>query len=710
MSTQLYFNPFIPAFSNLGVPLPASQLHFFVSGTLTRADIFSDETMQVPLPNPVIADMAGKYPDIYLDESIVYRVMQLDSNGNSIGDDIDPYIPGFAGVGAPGPANNTYTSIEDLAASPVSNVSATLVLDGRRTDYFHVTTDESDNPLAIASDISGYWFPQSSEGISFNQSGAGAAIKTTEQKLREFRTAADFGAVGDAVLSADRTTLTGTDDTDAIQAAIDALPSGSFLDGLGKTYRVKILFLKSEMSLINFNFIADGNGNTDWSVVQIGNDLLTEDGYLNSPAGVASYAASANAAIGIRNILIDNVHIHGNRHNQTNVETETEPNAARDGGKHGFSLKGNVSNVTIRNSSAIYCGTDGLQIYRGLGLALFTDNDFAFRNIRVENCDFSFNRRHGGSGDSIDGFLSRNCTYNDNGQPIDGGLTIGDTGELLDGLEYGNGFDMEGYGIGSNVRNVRFEGGSALRNARSGLLFLEPVDQDDPAFEVRSKIEIIDFDMDSGTRNITGEFCLTITSALANEAKVAAYNDIYISGGCHKGAYLFRSVDGFRIVGVDQQVPAISSIDATPWVYGIFLINAINGKWRNSTTNNHTIFLALSSNISKDDLVVYASAPWSPGSFAAGQLKTITLPMPGVTALDAQWKVEGVFGGLYGPANAYLVPNCYASFPSGNAQMSLINTKQEKRNDAGDTIIDDGVVVADDGYTVTLRATKNIAP
>lgn len=147
MSTQLYFNPFIPAFSNLGVPLPASQLHFFVSGTLTRADIFSDKDMQVPLPNPVIADMSGKYPDIYLDENIVYRVMQLDSNGNTIGDDIDPYIPGSTGSQE---AQEARLAAEAAEAGAVAAEQVVMEQVGLATAQVNLATIEATNAATAA--------------------------------------------------------------------------------------------------------------------------------------------------------------------------------------------------------------------------------------------------------------------------------------------------------------------------------------------------------------------------------------------------------------------------------------------------------------------------------------------------------------------------------------------------------------------------------
>ena len=102
MSTLLYYNPFVPAFSNTGVAIPKAQLYFFLTGTLTLANIYADAAGLVPLANPVRANLAGKYVDIYLDSTITYRVRQVDQKGVAVGDDIDPYTPGRALKGDPG--------------------------------------------------------------------------------------------------------------------------------------------------------------------------------------------------------------------------------------------------------------------------------------------------------------------------------------------------------------------------------------------------------------------------------------------------------------------------------------------------------------------------------------------------------------------------------------------------------------------------------
>ena len=141
MAAELYYNAFVPAFSNIGVPLSRSKLYFYLTETTTLANVYTDDTLATALPNPVVADLAGKYPDIYLDDSIVYSVRQFDEDDTPIGDAVDPYIPGQAIAGPSGPSSSTYTSLVDLKAAPASNLIYSLVLAGSREDYYYETAN-----------------------------------------------------------------------------------------------------------------------------------------------------------------------------------------------------------------------------------------------------------------------------------------------------------------------------------------------------------------------------------------------------------------------------------------------------------------------------------------------------------------------------------------------------------------------------------------
>lgn len=117
MASEVYFSPFIPTFNGNGLPVPGARLYFFYTGTTTPAPIYSDSGMTTPLANPVISNAAAQYPNIYLDAAITYRVRVTDRNGTQLGNDIDPYVPGTALEGPPGPPGGNISSLGLAAAA-----------------------------------------------------------------------------------------------------------------------------------------------------------------------------------------------------------------------------------------------------------------------------------------------------------------------------------------------------------------------------------------------------------------------------------------------------------------------------------------------------------------------------------------------------------------------------------------------------------------
>ena len=72
MAAKLYYTSFTPAFSNVGVPLAEGKLYFYYTGGLVLAPVYADAALSIPLTNPVVSNLAGKYPDIYLNDAITY--------------------------------------------------------------------------------------------------------------------------------------------------------------------------------------------------------------------------------------------------------------------------------------------------------------------------------------------------------------------------------------------------------------------------------------------------------------------------------------------------------------------------------------------------------------------------------------------------------------------------------------------------------------
>jgi hypothetical protein len=143
MAAQLFFLPYQVATVN-GIAQASAKLFFYTTGTTTLQPIYSNSGLSVPLTNPVTANGAGRFPDIYLDSAVVYRLIVKDSAGTTL-EDVDPYTPGtidVVGYVADGDRGDltvsgtgtVYTIDADAVTyAKMQNVSATDKLLGRST-------------------------------------------------------------------------------------------------------------------------------------------------------------------------------------------------------------------------------------------------------------------------------------------------------------------------------------------------------------------------------------------------------------------------------------------------------------------------------------------------------------------------------------------------------------------------------------------------
>lgn len=146
MTASLHITPSRATSSN-GLNLDGARWYFYQTGTTTPQSVYTTAALSTPHTNPVVADAAGKFANIYFDASLSYRGVLKSSDDVTIIYDIDPI--------------NTDT-FSQLAASSGSSL------------------------------------------VSFLQAGTGAVARTAQAKMREVVSAKDYGAAGDGV--ADDTT------------------------------------------------------------------------------------------------------------------------------------------------------------------------------------------------------------------------------------------------------------------------------------------------------------------------------------------------------------------------------------------------------------------------------------------------------------------------------------------------------------------------
>jgi hypothetical protein len=315
-------------------------------------------------------------------------------------------------------------------------------------------------------------FPSSQ--VAYIPAGTSAVATTVQTKLRESVSVKDFGAVGDGV----------TDDTAAIQAAINSLSTNQVLTGLNGTYVTTSLLLKSYMIFRDVNLITKA-GTTDFVAP------ITING-VSSPK---------------TNIGLINVNVNGNRVNQTGTFDPSE-----NGGRHGFRINGFVSNLTMLNCSANYCAGDGASFFSSTAKpSADTYTGLCFQNIYIQGCTFNYNRRNGISIDSLNGLKIIGCNAKYNGTNV----------STSAGIAPGAPIDFEGYGVGTAIHEVEIDGGDFTSNAGKFLIY-ETVSTSDTGFLPRKNIRIANARFN--VPNSASDGCISIYGPNSN---VAGGNYVY---------------------------------------------------------------------------------------------------------------------------------------------------------------------------------------
>lgn len=76
--------PFFTALDAAGATISGATLTFQLAGTTTATNVYSDRTLTVSLGSVVAADSAGRFPDIWVQDSISYKVILKDAGGSTI--------------------------------------------------------------------------------------------------------------------------------------------------------------------------------------------------------------------------------------------------------------------------------------------------------------------------------------------------------------------------------------------------------------------------------------------------------------------------------------------------------------------------------------------------------------------------------------------------------------------------------------------------
>ena len=86
MAASRIILPCMPALDRNGNPVEGALLYFYLNLTTTLQTVYADFALTTPLTNPVMANSAGVFPDIFADSAVFYSVRGFQPDGQSLPD------------------------------------------------------------------------------------------------------------------------------------------------------------------------------------------------------------------------------------------------------------------------------------------------------------------------------------------------------------------------------------------------------------------------------------------------------------------------------------------------------------------------------------------------------------------------------------------------------------------------------------------------
>jgi len=88
--SQLFYIPQAVRINSTGTPYASAEANFYLTGTTTRTDTYTDSARTTAHANPVVAGADGQFAPIYLDPAITYRCIITEASAGATIKDVDP--------------------------------------------------------------------------------------------------------------------------------------------------------------------------------------------------------------------------------------------------------------------------------------------------------------------------------------------------------------------------------------------------------------------------------------------------------------------------------------------------------------------------------------------------------------------------------------------------------------------------------------------
>jgi len=327
-------------FDNNGDPLVGGKLYTYAAGTTTPQTTYTSATGTTPNSNPIILNGGGRVPaEIWLTDGLQYKFVLYTADDQLIGswDNIIGINSNFVNFTTAeevqiATSGQTIFTLTTMQYQPGTN-NLVVYVDGVNQveggSYSFVETDSTTVTFtsglhvgavvkfvsaeilstgvvsAANTQFTGFKSQSGnvqdladadgSDWVGYEPAGSGAVAMSVQDKLRETVSVKDFGAVGDGV----------TDDTAAIQAAIDACPQGGKVNVPNGTYAI------SDEIIIDKAITIEGDGPGKW-IDSLGGSIIKQtDNTKNAFTLRASLAQYAFSQYGLNNVNFQDLAIEG---------------------------------------------------------------------------------------------------------------------------------------------------------------------------------------------------------------------------------------------------------------------------------------------------------------------------------------------------------------------------------------------------------------